>query len=80
MEDLMNNDDWELQYIRKHKVSPLEYPLDIIKTNEFLNECLSDCKTGMCIGANWHGGATQVEWKNREEYLEMVMLELNNCQ
>ena len=77
VEEILAKDDWELQWIRKHKQSPLVYPIDRPKIVSYLNEILCDCESGMALGENWHGGMSRDEWKHRKEYIETVLKEMD---
>ncbi len=76
LKELMDKDDWELQWVIKHKQDPLHYSLDKSKFEMCCHEILCDCESGMILGENWHGGMTREEWQARKQYMEKVLHEL----
>ena len=79
LNELMKRDDWELEYLVRHKQNSNDYPItDKEKFKRCIMEDLCHCESGMYIGEGYHGGMTREEWKNKKEYLEKVLNELKS--
>ena len=76
LDELVETDDWLLQYVIRHNQFPNNYPLDKEKFKNSVMEDLCHCESGMYIGEGYHGGMTRKEWKNEKEYLLKVLTEL----
>ena len=76
LNELMKRDDWELEYLVRHKQNPNYYPLDREKFKQCVMENLRHCESGMYIGENYHGGMSREEWKSNYDYYKVVLKEL----
>ena len=74
--EIIDRDDFELEWVLRHKQNPDDYPLNIPEMQKMCNEILCHCECGMIIGENYHGGMTTEEWRNRKQYIEKVLNEL----
>ena len=76
MDEILKKDDWELEYLVRHKQNPNYYPLDREKFKQCVMENLRHCESGMYIGENYHGGMSREEWKSNYDYYKVVLKEL----